>query len=85
MLLLLMAVALAVLCSLLDSSSMITLLSAAEAMVGKKRTFNFGEVDDISLTSSCTACWRTNRGFTILTVDLPGSFYEIDPIFMKCT
>lgn len=68
---LLLAVELAVLCSLLDSSSMIMLLSAADGMVGKKRTFSLGDVGDISLTSSCTACCRTRRGLTILTVDLP--------------
>lgn len=38
--------------SLCDSSSMITLLSAADGMVGKNRTLNFGDVDDGSTTSS---------------------------------
>lgn len=47
---------LAVLGSFCDSSSMITLLSAADGMVGKKRTLNFGDEHDGSTTSSCTAC-----------------------------
>lgn len=59
--------------SLCDSSSMITLLlSAADGMVGKYRTPNLGdEDDDASITSSCTACCRTNRGFALLTDALP--------------
>lgn len=72
--LLLLAAELAVLCSLLDSSSMITLLSAADGMVGKNLcTFSLGEVDEISLTSSCTACCRTRRGFVTLIDDLPAN------------
>lgn len=39
-----------------DSSSMTTLLSAADGMVGKNRTLSLGDVDDVSTTSSCTAC-----------------------------
>lgn len=51
---------------------MMTLLSAADGIVGKNRTFSLGEVDGISLTSSCTtAVCRTKRGFTLLTDDLP--------------
>lgn len=72
--LLLLAAELAVLCSLLDSSSMITLLSAADGIVGKNLcTFSLGEVDEISLTSSCTACCRTKRGFAIIIDDLPAN------------
>lgn len=73
-----LAAELAVLCSLLDSSSMMTLLSAADGIVGKNRTFSLGEVDEISLTSSWTATCRTSRGFTLLTDDLPVNNIEFD-------
>lgn len=70
----LLAVLLASLC---DSSSMITLLSAADGMVGKKRTLNFGDEHDGSITSSCTtACCRTNRGFALPTVALPVDYHK---------
>lgn len=57
-------VELAVLGSLRDSSSMITLLwagslrvsSTTDGMVGRNRTLSFGEEHDGSATSSCTAC-----------------------------
>lgn len=87
--LLLLAAELAVLCSLLDSSSIITLLSAADGIVGKNLcTFSLGELDVMSLTaSSCTACCRTKRGFAIIIDDLPvnivliefGYFFELFP------
>lgn len=54
-----------------DSSSMITLLSAADGIVGRNRTLNFGDEVDGSTTSSCTACCRTNRGLALLTDGLP--------------
>lgn len=57
--------------SLHDSSSMMQLLSAADGMVGKKRTFNRGDEHDCSICSSCTACCRTNRGFVLIIDDLP--------------
>lgn len=57
--------------SLCDSSSMIMLLSAADGMVGKKRTPNFGDEHDGSVNSSCTACCRTNRGFVQINDGLP--------------
>lgn len=51
---------------------MITLLSAADGMVGKKRTLSFGDDEQLgSDTSSCTACWRTSRGLALHTDGLP--------------
>uniref|UniRef100_A0A2M4D507 Putative secreted protein n=1 Tax=Anopheles darlingi TaxID=43151 RepID=A0A2M4D507_ANODA len=44
------------------SSSSCTLLSAADGIVGRKRTPSRGGEQDSSCVSSCTADWRTSRG-----------------------
>lgn len=46
-----------------------TLLSAADGMVGKKRTPSRGGEQDSSVLSSCTACCLTSRGFDPTPID----------------
>lgn len=52
-----------------DSSSRMTLLSAADGMVGRKRTLSRGGDDDRSVVSSWTACCRTSRGLVSVPLE----------------
>lgn len=71
--------------SVCDSSSMMTLLSAADGMVGRKRTLSLGDDEQLgSDTSSCTACWRTRRGLALHTDGLPVDYNHDQLITGQC-